>query len=51
MSEELPGGEIHITQNEDTASSHLSKELQKLLFLRPEMQEWRDKIITEQQKS
>lgn len=44
MPEELPNNQTHDVHEEN----HLTKELQKLLSQRPELQEWRDVLVAEQ---
>lgn len=50
MSEQLQDGQENTTPEVDTNTAHLSKELQKLLSQRPEIQQWRDEIIDEQKE-
>lgn len=47
MSEELQNSQV----NDIPEENHFSKELQKLLIQHPELQGWRDEIITEQVKA
>lgn len=48
MSEESKNHLPDESPKEIPGASTVSKELQKLLSLRPELQQWRDEIITEQ---
>lgn len=50
MSKELPNNVPDESPKEIAGLSIVSKELQKLLTQRPELQEWRDEIIAEQKE-
>jgi hypothetical protein len=48
MSEQLQDNHGDIAPNGYAPSNELSKEIQKLLTQRPELQQWRDEIIAQQ---